>query len=87
MVGNWWRGLTLSVPSWTRAEKWTLSTRTSSRLLIKKVIAKILSVLQQQGLRSNLLAQFDSYLHKRFQRVIALTVSSRAVITLGVPQG
>ena len=87
MVGNWWRCLTLSVPSWTRAEKWTLSTSTSSRLLIKKVIAKILSVLQQQGLRSNLLAQFDSYLHKGFQRVIALTVSSRALITLGVPQG
>ena len=33
---------------------------------------KILSVLQQHGFRSNLLARFDSYLHKRFQRVTAL---------------
>ena len=48
---------------------------------------KILSVPRQQGFRSNLLARFDSYLHKRFQRVIALTVSSRALMTLGVCQG
>ena len=50
---------------------------------------KILSVLQQQGFGSNLLARFDSYLHRRFQREIALniTVSSRALMTLGVPRG
>ena len=48
---------------------------------------KILSVLQQQGFGKNLLARFDSYLHKRFQRVISLIVSSRALMILGVPQG
>ena len=50
-------------------------------------LRKILSVLQQQDFGSNLLARFDSYLHKRFRREIALTVSSRALMTLGVPQG
>ena len=48
---------------------------------------KILSVLYQHGFGSNSLAQVGSCLHKRFQRVIALSVSSRAQTTLGVPQG
>ena len=47
---------------------------------------KILSVLQQHGFGSNFLAQAGSYLHKRFQRVTALSVSSRALTTLGLPQ-
>ena len=46
---------------------------------------KILSVLHQHGFGSNFLAQVGSCLHKRFQRVIALSVSSRALTTLGVP--
>ena len=49
---------------------------------------KILSVLQKEGFGDNLLAWFNSYLQKRFQRVIALSVSSRSLpMTLGIPQG
>ena len=51
------------------------------------IYRKILSVLQQHDFGTNFLARVGSYLLKRFQRVIALSVSSRALMTLGVPHG